>query len=447
MTFCCNYKRRNNMSEFYVYPNSMRPHGCGKAYMLRDGEGVDWFVNCGVTMPLDHKTAEFLRREFPWTAPSRVLSLRKTIGLGDRTSLAADAFFRVFKGKDAVPVPVQHSGRDETLTGFSFEEMLDAATFAAYREGYMEPWGADASHIQSFEQIETALAAGYTMISVDCAGLLDMGGEPGEDVLELYLGRTFSVEGMSITYDRMALDDCCRLLGQVLALAAEIYESYVRTGNIDFVLSLEGMKTPTTPAQHYFLANELLRRGIVVQAIAPVFNGVFQQGQDYDGDTAQFEAELKIHSAIARAFGYKLCLNHMEDKTSLLQTVSQYTKGTLHLRTEGLSWIEAIRLIAQKDASLYKIVYSMAMTAWPMAQEYFHANAALQTLPEPGSVKDALLPTLFGRPALRSLISLTYPQLIRSQLREKLFAFWKKNAEDYFTLVQAPLADLLLRLE
>lgn len=435
------------MSEFYVYPNSMRPHGCGKAYMLRDGEGVDWFVNCGVTMPLDHKTAEFLRNEFPWTAPSRVLSLKKTIGVGDRTCLASEAVFRSFKGRDAIPVPVQHSGRDETLTGFSFEEALDAATFAAYREGYTEPWGADASHLSSFEQIEAALAAGYTCLSVDCAGLLDQGGEPGEDVLETYLGRTFSVEGMSISYDRMTLDDCCRLLGQVLALSAEIYESYVCTGSVDFILSLEGMQTPTTPAQHYFLANELLRRGISVQAVAPVFSGVFQQGQDFDGDAAQFEKEIRIHSAIARAFGYKLCLNAMEDKSSLLQTVSQYTKGTLHLRTEGLSWIEAVRLIAREDPSLYRIVYSMAMTAWPMAQEYFHANAAVQTLPELDSLKDKILPTLFGRPALRSLISLTYPQVIRSQLRERIFDFWRKNTESLYTLVQSPVDDLLNRLD
>ena len=61
------------MSEFTVYPGSVRPHGCGKAYMLRDNQGKEWFVNCGITHPLDHNTAETLRREFPWTAPSRVL--------------------------------------------------------------------------------------------------------------------------------------------------------------------------------------------------------------------------------------------------------------------------------------------------------------------------------------------------------------------------------------
>ena len=196
------------MSEFSVYPGSVRPHGCGKAYMLRDNQGKEWFVNCGITHPLDHKTAEMLRREFPWTAPSRVLALRKTVGTGDRLDLCAPGILEGFRDSDAVPVPVQQSPLELNLSGRTWEEALDAATFAVYREGYLGPWGACADRLQSFQEIEAALAAGYTCLSVDCAPLLGQGDAPTDELREQYQGRTFSVEGKQIVFDRLTLEDC-----------------------------------------------------------------------------------------------------------------------------------------------------------------------------------------------------------------------------------------------
>ena len=201
-----------------------------------------------------------LWREFPWTAPSRVHTLRKTVGVGDRLDLCAPGILEGFRDFDAVPVLVQQSPRELKLSGRTWEEALDAATFSVYREGYLGPWGACADRLQSFQEIEAALSAGYTCLSVDCSPLLGQGDAPTDELREQYQGRAFSVEGKQIAFDRLTLEDCCREYGQVVILLSEIYYSYAQRSEADLEILLNEADTPTGGAGLYFMANELCRR-------------------------------------------------------------------------------------------------------------------------------------------------------------------------------------------
>ena len=416
------------MSEFTVYPGSVRPHGCGKAYMLRDNQGKDWFVNCGITHPLDHKTAVMLRREFPWTAPSRVLSLRKTMGVGDRLDLCAPGILEGFRDSDAVPVPVQQSPRELNLSGRTWEEALDAATFAVYREGYLGPWGACADRLQSFQEIEAALAAGYTCLSVDCAPLLGQGDAPTDELREQYQGRTFSVEGKQIVFDRLTLEDCCREYGQVVILLSEIYYSYAQRSEADLEVLLNEADTPTGGAGLYFLANELCRRGVSFQAVCPRLELPLEAAAPLEEEAESLRKELELLNVVSRNFGFKLSIRNLEHKPELFSLLGEVTGDRFHGGLGGLCWLEAMRLLAREEPVLFRLVYGLSLTALPVARQVFPSSLDETDIPSLDALTDGELPSLLFRPSVIRLLDLTYGQVLHSQLKERLLIFLRSHA-------------------
>ena len=414
------------MNEFTVYPKSVRPHGCGKAYMLRDQQGEEWFVNCGITYPLDHKTAVMLRREFPWTAPSRVLALRKTVGAGDRLGLCASGVLEAFADTDAVPMLVQQSPRELTLSERTWAEALDAATFAAYREGYQGPWGADADRLQSIQDIEAALGAGYSCLSLDCSPLLGQGEGPTDELREEYQGRTFSVEGRAIPFDGLILEECCREYGRVITLIEEVYSSYVQKGNVDLEVMLCDADAPTTPAGQYFLANELCRRGIVIQALSPRLSLPLEPAAPL-AEAEELRAELELHLAVARTFGYKLSFPSAEHKPELLSLLGELTGERLHVKLGGLCWLEAVRLLAREDPDLFRLVYGLSRTALPVARRAYPIHLDENALPDPEKPEDRALPSLLTQAPVRQLLYITCGQALHSPLRERLLDFLRAH--------------------
>ncbi len=79
------------------------PEGLGFQGEVRDGS---------VLAPLNHENACALRRLFPFTAPTRVLTAPRSFGVGDRLGLACPGHLRVFRKYDARPVLVQQSIRE-----------------------------------------------------------------------------------------------------------------------------------------------------------------------------------------------------------------------------------------------------------------------------------------------------------------------------------------------
>lgn len=432
------------MSDFTVYPKSVRPHGCGKAYMLRDNQGKEWFVNCGITYPLDHKTAELLRREFPWTAPSRVLGLRKTLGTDDRTGLCASGLLEAYGQTDAVPMPVQASALELNLSGQTWEEALDSVTFAVYREGYMAPWGAGADRLQSFGDIEAALAAGYTCLSVDCAPLLGSGDPPTEELREQYQGRTFSVEGKQITFDRLTLEDCCREYGQVITLVSEVFYSYAQRAGADLEVLLHEAETPTGAPGLYFLANELCRRGISFQAVCPRLGLPLEAASPLE-ETESLRGELELLHAVARSFGFKLSFRSLECKPEFLSLAGEVTGERFHGKLGGLCWLEAMRLLARENPVLFRLTYGIALTALPVARQVFPSSLDESALPSLDGLADRELPPLLSQTPVRQLLELTYGQVLHSQLKDRLMTCLKDHADELCRMVKDRLRASLER--
>lgn len=233
-----------------------------------------------VKAPLVHENAEVLRKLFPFTAPIRVLGKERSFGVGDRLGIAAPGHIRVFEDFDAYPVLAQQSIRELNLTNRTYEDVLDAATFAVYRDGFKKGFGADGDHLKTAKDVEYALSLGFTMITLDCSDHIknnvtdEMAANFAipEEFAGRYLGKSFDVgESVSLSFDEAELKKILIIYGDAIDFATDIYNKFFASGkyDADFEVSIDETLTPTTPLQHFFVANELILRGVKCATVAP----------------------------------------------------------------------------------------------------------------------------------------------------------------------------------
>ena len=122
--------------------------GDGAAFEGERGDGV-------LVGPLSAHNAAALRERFAWLRP-RPLGLRSSIGLGDRLGLATPGHVRALRaaGTSLAPVLAQQSVRELDRTGRTARDVLDAATWGAFAEGWRDGYGADADHLKTPEDVD-----------------------------------------------------------------------------------------------------------------------------------------------------------------------------------------------------------------------------------------------------------------------------------------------------
>ena len=422
--------------------------GFGFSGKKLEADGEAWVV-CELT----HDNAALLRKYFAFTAPVPVLRQKRTVGVGDRLGIAAPGHIRVFEKYDAYPVLAQQSIRELTLTNRSFEEVLDCASWGVFRAGFRRGFGADGDHLKTAEEVAYAIGCGYTMITLDCSEHIrnDVGALSDEAVLAQYkpdsmlearyLNQRFHVNGTEIFFDKMDFYRMSLIYNEAIDFAVSIYQQFF-TGKehaLDFEISIDETATPTTPAQHFYVASELIRRGVRPATIAPRFIGEFQKGIDYIGDLEQFEQEFRVHAAIADFFGYKLSIHSGSDKFSVFKIIGKYTHGRFHLKTAGTNWLEAMKVIAEHEPALYREIHQYALDeAFAKASAYYHVTTNLANIPALSTLTDAQLPELFANNDARQLIHITYGLILNEKnpdgtdrFRGRLYRAWRVYAEEY----------------
>ena len=410
------------------------------------GAAVESWLEC----PLDHENAETLRKLFPFAAPQRILGRDKTMGVGDRLGICTPGHIRAFRAYPQItPVFAQQSIRELTLTNRTFDDVLDCASFAVYREGFKTGFGADGDHLKTASEVEYALSRHYTMITLDCSEHIH--GEINDENCDalytsmpeleaIYLDRSFDIgEGCTVHFDAHEFHKTALIYAEAVQFAAKIYHDLIESpegDRADFEMSIDETATPTTPAQHFFVANEFKRLGVHTCTVAPRFCGEFQKGIDYKGDLKQFEAELKVHAAIARHFGYKLSIHSGSDKFSVFPYIGRETQGRFHLKTAGTNWLQAMLLIADCKPELYREVHAYALTVFNEATKYYHVTTDLNRIPALDSLTDAQLPELFKNEDSRQLIHITYGLILNAKdeggkfrFRDRLFEAWRAHEE------------------
>jgi hypothetical protein len=181
------------------------------------------------------------------------------------------------------------------------------------------------------------------------------------------------------------------------------------------------------------MALELRRLGVRWVSYAPRYLGEFEKGVDYVGDLAAFERDLTLHAAIARQLGpSKLSLHSGSDKFSVYAAAMRQTRGLVHLKTAGVSYVEALRTVATLEPELFRSIYAFAREAFPVARVGYHISARLERTPEPTDVPDADLPGLLDALDARQVLHVTFGQVLtHPPLAEPLLAVLREHSDAY----------------
>jgi hypothetical protein len=177
-----------------------------------------------------------------------------------------------------------------------------------------------------------------------------------------YLKKEFDVPGLGygLEFTREALLRAAvkygRTLGHIKRMSQWIA---ISSGDRPFEIevSVDQTASPTSPLEHLFFGLELKRREICVVSLAPRFIGIFEKGIDYRGDLAAFEHDLVEHLAIAKFCGpYKISVHSGGDKLSIYPICGRVCGPLLHVKTAGMSYLEALRVVAGYDLALFQEV-------------------------------------------------------------------------------------------
>src|SRR5688500_10446425 len=95
------------------------------------------------------------------------LALSPSFGFGDRLELATPGNIASVKGTKFAPIFAQQSVRENARTGRTPQQVMDDAKRAVEAAKWDRPWGADADHLKTVEDIHPFVEAGYTFFTVD----------------------------------------------------------------------------------------------------------------------------------------------------------------------------------------------------------------------------------------------------------------------------------------
>jgi len=382
-----------------------------------DGDGVcgdfdgDVFTTDGVCAkicPLTHENARALMAHLDWLKPVGRQGRRYSIGLGDRLGLATAGHLRLLAGKDVFPVVAQQSIRELNLTGRTYNQVVDSAMWAVFQEGWRTGWGADGDHIKNPFEIEYALSAECSMITLDCSDHL-AGKDPSLSPEEIYKDALYYVR--------------------------DVYKRFIEPSGVDLEVSVDETAFPTTPEAHLYIAETLASLGVQFESMAPRFIGEFQKGIDYIGDLAAFEEGYKAHAAIADRFGYKLSIHSGSDKFAAFPIIAKHS-DTFHVKTAGTNWLEALRVVAMKDPALFRELYAYAKANAGVAKAYYAIKATGQSAPD-APADDAALPKLFENDDARQIMHITYGLMLndakngKHTYRDRFFSVMRENEDVY----------------
>jgi hypothetical protein len=334
---------------------------------------------------------------------------------------------------------------------------MDDAQWGVFQEGWREPWGADADHLKMPEEIALCIAAGYTFFTIDPGDHVDNAAHTAsmevlkakihalpwdgledspEGLHHRYLGGRFEVEDLVLEFDEITLARAAAKYGWAIAHTVGMYRHLMaQTRYCELEMSVDETDTPTSVEEHFFIASELRRLGVQWVSLAPRYIGRFEKGVDYLGDLGAFEDELAKHAAIARVLGpYKLSIHSGSDKFRIYPIIAQQTRGLVHLKTAGTSYLEALRTVAELDPVFFREILALAIERYPEDRATYHVSAELSGVPDPDSLSDDDLPDLLGMFDAREVLHVTFGSVL-DRYGERLLATLREHEEVHYAML------------
>jgi len=402
-------------------------------YGEQDGRGV-------VVGPLTAVNAARLRQHLAWLTPAP-LGQCVSFGFGDRLGLATPGHVRALRkaGGTILPVFAQQSARELLRTNRTAQDVLDAATWGAFGSGWTGPQGADADHLKTTADIDAYLAAGFSMFTIDPGehvGRVAPDATPADllvaferlpwsaledtaaDTRQRYAGRTLEFEGHRLTCTDEDVRRAAVKYGRAVLHVTTMWRHLCAAAGarpVELEVSVDETDDRTTPIEHVYVAGELKRLGVRWSSLAPRLVGRFEKGVDYLGDTQAFSADWRIHAAIARHFGpYRLSLHSGSDKFSIYGAVAEHSRGAVHVKTAGTSWLEAVRTIAAADAALFREIYAVAFAHYDEDRASYHVSAQTERAPKLQALADGELPGMLDHFDARQILHVAFGSVLKT---------------------------------
>ena len=431
-----------------------------------DGELMRYWL-----CPCDSRNAHALRRAFPFTAP-QTAGLTPAIGTGDRIGLATPAHIRAVKALGIFPVLAQQSVREMNRTLRTPAEVLNDVSWAVFQEGYRLGFAADADHLKTFEDIDATFQAGFTMYTIDPSDYVDNEADTydprtlgekfdelpwqelrctKEDYFDIYLRRetvvSSSVDGQVLEFSTESLLRAAVKYSAAVAHVAKMHrhlEELFGEKKFDLEMSVDETDTPTSPLEHLFIVSELKRLGIQISGLALRFVGRFEKAIDYIGDLAEFEDSLKRHVSVAQLCGpYKLSIHSGSDKFLIYPIADRLASSMIHLKTAGTSYLEALRVVARHDPTLFREIVKHSLGCFEKDRRSYHISTDLSSVPDPDEAPDGRLEEIFlNNGNGRQLLHITYGSILTARknsgewlFRERITRILIENEEEHYETV------------
>ena len=373
------------------------------------------------------------------------LGLSPSFGFGDRLGLATPGHIAAVQGTMFAPIFAQQSVRENARTGRTPQQVMEDAKRAVEAAQWDAPWGADADHLKTLEDLPPFVQAGYTFFTIDPGEHVDNAADSDSlDVLRqkvvgfnwdelsaLYLNE----DGEQVwgNFDAESLMRAVVKYGKAIRHAVTMFKRLSDMMDaFDFEMSVDETEAPTTPLEHFFIANELTRAGVRFTSLAPRFIGDFEKGVDYIGNLNALDAELAKHAAVTAHFGtYKLSLHSGSDKFSVYPLIAKHWRERLHVKTAGTSYLEALRVLAKYEPDLFLKIYTLGRERYEADRKTYHVSAELSKLPETDD-----LPALLDDFHAREVLHVTFGSAL-DQFGAELKAALVKHDDAYFDGLKA----------
>jgi tagaturonate epimerase len=400
---------------------------------------------------LSPTNARELRQRLNWLKPV-CLGLATSAGFGDRLGKATIGHIRATEGTGVAPIFAQQSVRENARTGRSPQEVVDDAMWGVFEAGWREAWGADADHLKAVSDIPPFVAAGYSFFTIDPNEHVDDAAETDSFADLQAKAEAFAWEKLGtsladtkarylaaeiVSFDEHRLLKAIVKYGAAIAhtatMASALAEAFP-SGAFELEMSVDETGTTTSLEEHFYIVSELKRLKVPFVSLAPRFVGSFEKGVDYIGDLQELEENIAGHAALMQHFGnsYKLSLHTGSDKFGVYPIAVRYTKGLVHLKTAGTSYLEALRLLATLDKPFFREILGFALSRYETDRKSYHVSAVLEKVP---ALPDSDLADLLDDFHARQVLHVTFGSVLDT-FGARLHAFLQREEVGYHDYIK-----------
>ncbi len=411
--------------------------------------------------PTNTQNSKALRDNFDFVCP-KLIGLNKSFGFGDRLGIATPGHILAVIDSDVTPILAQQSIREMTRTQRTAQGVMDDACWGVFQAGFDKDFGSDADHLKNEADIDLCAKAGFGMFTIDPGDHVDDDADSEDeniikakfanlpwDELESSAENTIKRYEKEIVLGNSKLEFTANQIiraackyGKAIAHTYKMYRhlvSSVGKGKFELEVSVDETASPTSPQEHFYVASELKRLGVNWISLAPRFIGEFEKGVDYIGDLDVFRKEFSLHAEIARQVGpYKISIHSGSDKFSIYPIAAELTKGLVHVKTAGTSYLEALRVIAKLEPNLFREILDFARQRYPQDRATYHVSANLNKVPPAKELKDYQLAELLNDFDAREVLHVTFGSVLTAKndagelkFRNRLMAALIEHEEAY----------------